>query len=41
MKITYPSVTFNIKQTFLHTIIEKFTNLSTNISEILNTGGWP
>ena len=38
MKITYPSVNFNIKQTFLSTLKEKFTNQLTNISEILNTG---
>ena len=40
MKITYPSVNFNIKQTFLSTLKEKFTNQSTNISEILNTEAW-
>ena len=40
MKITYPSKNFNIKQTFENTLKEKLTNLSPNISEILNTGAW-
>ena len=40
MKITYSSVNFNTKQFFLSTLKEKFTNQSTNISEILNTGAW-
>ena len=40
MKITYPSVNFNIKQIFLSTLKEILTNLSPNISEILNTGPW-
>ena len=40
MKITYPPKNFNIKQTFLNTLKEKLTNLSSNISEILNTGAW-
>ena len=38
MKITYPPKNFNIKQTFSNTLKGNLTNLSSNISEILNIG---